>query len=483
MYHDEPPLRVKPAELEAIDACPASTGPGSRLTVAALDRWKAVRYALETALSNGGDVDRAVDDNASWLDPVQRDVVTQLVTNGVLMLGASDAAVEFDPEDNFVTIDFPDFNVECASYFQIVVRDPHDAATVERFKIRTGRIGTSSAEAAILLSGGGPDIRFADLMLRDGAIEPIELSSTEVEHTLERLHDIAGRDSNLRDRRPGRQCYLCDRIATCGQYPAPSGYRVGRHQRTVRISRSDVLRLDQCHRRVAWKAIYAIPADAGDDAGTGAIVGLLFHEILAEVLLSDDPDGTFSCMLDRVSPDDRVVMRELYDRHTTIESDHLPVDYGRTEYQVGATFILEGPDVDRDGNVKAGVPVAVVVIARTDAVGREPDRTPAVIEHRTGRTSDRIDDRETAIYALSTARLLGVDTVAVHQHSLGVPDAPECIRIVYDGDKLAAAQDLLMQVLSPVAEWDPVNALGPSYCVGEWCTGCAYRERCIEFRD
>ena len=483
MYSDEPPLRLKPAELESICDCPASAGGGSKLPRAALDRWVAVRYALETALANGGDVDAAVEDNAGWLDPVQRDLVTKLVTNGVLILGTSDAEVEFDPEVSVVTVEHPAVNVEFASHFQIIVTDPHDPSKVERLKIKTGRHGTQPSEAAVLLAGGEADVGFADLMLREGTIEPIELTPEDVERQIARLSELASRDRSRKVRVPGWLCYRCDRVATCGQYPAPDGYRVGRWQRTIRVSKSDVMRVDECQRRIAWKAIYGIPQDDGDEAGFAAAAGLLFHEILSEVLLSDDPDDMFAELVDRVSPNDRETMSLLYDRHTRIESTHVPVTYGLTEYQVGATLIMDGLDADRDGNVKDGAAVAVTVIARTDAVGREPDKTPAVIEHRTGKNSDRIDDRETAIYALSTARLLGVDTVAVHQHSLGAPGDPECIRIVYDAAALVEAEELLGQVLAPISLWDPVDATKPEYSVGEWCPGCPFQARCTTFRS
>ena len=466
-----------------MDECPASAGRGSQLPKAPLDRWIAVRYALETALTNGGDVDRAVDENAGWLDAVQRDLVTHLVSSGVSILGASDADVEFDPEDNVAIVDLPTLNIELASYFQIVVTDPRDPDRSEYLKIRTGREGTSQPEAAILLAGGEPGIAFGDLMLRDGTIEPVEMSEPEIDGEITRLREIARRERDLRSRVPGWQCYRCDRVATCGQYPTEGGSRVGSRQRTIRVSKSDVLRLDQCHRRVAWKVVYAMPKDSGEETGDAAAVGLLFHEILAEVLLSDDPETTFSELVTSVSPDDRDTMTALYARHKDIESAHVPVVYGRTEYPVGATFILEGLDADRDGNLIPGVAVAVTVIARTDAVGREPDDTPAVIEHRTGKTSDRIDERETAIYALSTARLLGVDSAAVHQHSLGAVGDPECIRILYDANGLAEAQELLTEILAPVALWDPVDATKPSYSVGEWCTGCPYQQRCTSFRD
>lgn len=482
MYHSEPPSKLKPNDLEAIEECPASVGPKSKMPRAALDRWLAVRYALEEALANGGDVDVAVDANADWLDPLQRELVAELVSNGVILLGTSDAEVLFDPDDNPVTVDHPDINAELVSYVQVDVTDPHDASKLERLKIKTGKQGTSPAEAAILLSGSDPGVSFADLMLRDGTIEPIERSDDERDKELERLFGLAVRERDLKDRRPGWQCYLCDRVARCGQYPAPAGYKVGTRQRTIRISKSDVLRLDECHRRIAWKALHVIPSDAGDEAGPGAAIGLLFHEAIANVLVADDQEAAFTEELDRVSPEDRPILETLFERHRQIEADHVAVQYKLTEYPVGATFILAGLDADRDGNVTDGASVAITVIARTDAVGRERDGTPAVIEHRTGKTSDRIDERETALYAVSVARLLDADSVAVHQHSLGGEDDPECLRIVYDDEALAKAEELLASVLAPIATWHPLDATDPVCKVGEWCTGCPYQERCERFR-
>jgi hypothetical protein len=483
MYNAEPPERLRVASLEALDACPASAFPGSRLPRATLDRWLAVHDALDAALSYGVAVERAVEDNAAWLDPIQRSIVADLVANGVSALGDSHAQIEFNPGDSPVVLPHPSLDAEYTSYFQIVVTSALDPSHVERFRIKTGRVGTSELEAAVLIEGDDVGATYADLMLSAGTIEPIELTGPELAVALERLYRLADSPRNRRDRTPGWVCYLCDRVARCGQYPTAIGITVGARQRTLRLSKSDVLEVDRCHRAVAWKVLHSIPKEIGDEAGPAVVTGLMFHEILAEVLLAVDQGAAFDRLLEQVSPDDRPVMRDLYSRHQQIESSHVPVRYGRTEYQVGATLVLEGLDSDRDGNVRDGAAVAVAVIARTDAVGREPDNTPAVIEHRTGKTSDRIDERETAMYALSTARLLGVDTVAVHQHSLGTDGDPECIRIVYDADALTRAEELLERVLAPVAGWDPIDACEPSYSVGEWCTRCPYAQRCSRFRD
>ncbi len=482
MYNDEPPERIRPADIDKREACPASIGGGSRLPTAAIDRWRAVLDALEAALANGGDVERAVLDNAAWLDPVQRAIVADLVSNGVLALAASDAEVQFEPEDGIVFVDHPSLNAEFASHFQIRVTDPRDSHNVEFLKVRTGRRGTDPLEASVVLTGGEPGVGYADLMLRDATIEPIELSAADLQRETARLYESNGVKGDPKDRRPGWQCYTCGRVATCGQYPPPPGYRVGRRQRTILLAKSDVLRLDQCQRRVAWKALYGIPKDTEEEAGPAAARGIRFHEILAEVLVSDDPDAAFAEALDRIPANERDEMVELYGRHRQIEASHVPVDVSLTEYQVGATFIVEGVSIDSRDNLMEGVPVAVTVICRTDAVGREPDATPAVVEHRTGATSDRIDERETALYAVSTARLVRADAVAVHQHALGTSGDPECIRILYDPQRLAGAEHMLTDMLAPVANWHPLDASQPDYTVGDWCSTCPYLSRCSLFR-
>ena len=79
------------------------------------------------------------------------------------------------------------------------------------------------------------------------------------------------------------------------------------------------------------------------------------------------------------------------------------VTYGRVEYEIGVTIPLRGRSATRNGEIREDQPVSIVVIARADAVGREADNTPAIIEHRTGKNSDRIDERDGAVRAVDSA--------------------------------------------------------------------------------
>jgi hypothetical protein len=289
---------------------------------------------------------------------------------------------------------------------------------------------------------------------------------------------LAVRPPNRGDRKPGWHCYFCDRIATCGQYPPEQGVRIGRWQRTILLTKTELLNLGQCHRRIAWKRLHSIPKDETPDDTAGAERGTRFHDLLAESLKADDPDATFRTLLDDLDAAHRPDMAALYERHSTIESEHVPVEYNFTEYQVGVTLTAPGIEVDSKGTLTPDKPIAVTIIARTDAVGRESDGTPAVVEHRTGKNSDRIDERETALYALAVARLVKSDTVAVHQHALDAAAGPRCERIVYTPETLAAATELLTDAIGSVVTWHPLDALKPTATPGEWCATCDYRFTC-----
>jgi hypothetical protein len=253
--------------------------------------------------------------------------------------------------------------------------------------------------------------------------------------------------------------------------------------RTVLLSKTDLLRIGVCHRRIAWKRLYQIPTDQDEgNESDAAHRGISFHDLIASALLTEDPSAAFEAGLLSVAPSEHKSIRFLWERHLRLEQLHEPVAYGRTEYQIGMTEVVNGIDVDRYGKLIDPTDVAVTVIARTDVVGRESDQTPAVVEHRTGVGAGVVDELEAALYALSAARLLAVDRVAVHFHALGLEAGPRCDRLEYDSDDLLKAQTLLVSVLTPAARWRPDDAINPQFSVGEWCRDCDFQARCGNYR-
>jgi hypothetical protein len=239
-----------------------------------------------------------------------------------------------------------------------------------------------------------------------------------------------------------------------------------------------------CERQVAWKRLYGIPDDeGGEDEGEYRSVGNTFHELIAPALLADDPAAAFEVSLLTLDPSEVATMRHLFACHQQLEGRHEhPIQYRAVEYQVGFTLTVPGLDVDRNDVVQQNRPVAVVLMGRADATGREPDGMPVVVEHRTGPGATQVDQLELDLYAVGAALLTGQQRAAVHLHQLGLPDGPVCVREVYDGDRIAEALERLVPAAELAAKWHPANATAPPYSVGDWCRWCSYRLRCENYR-
>src|SRR5690606_23552429 len=115
-------------------------------------------------------------------------------------------------------------------------------------------------------------------------------------------------------------------------------------------------------------------------------------------------------------------LRWLFDQHEAVWTTEVsPVTPTRTEYQFGATFVVEGAVLDRKGECVPG-PVAVTFMAATDVNGWESERVAAVVEHRTGNASSALP-YESDLYAVAAWHALAalgreVEGVAVHFHHL-----------------------------------------------------------------
>jgi len=483
IYNDRPEV-INLGVLRLQRECPASDGPGTALPRALLDRWIATADAC-ISWHNGTELDDIIREQFGAFDLVQRDICTSLLRRYVDLMGnrRHDAV---DLEGAWINIPHPDptTNAMVGAKYQWTLEGE---AGSELIKLRTGRYGSTPEETSVLLSGRDPEDSIVEVMLAPGTVEVLEMDPQTQASTLQGVYDFwdetRSAEWQANRRTPGFACYgFCNRPARCGQYPT-DGRIIGGNTRTVRVSKTSALELRDCHRRVAWKAVYQIPTDEGDDYDEAREWGRDFHALYAAALLQPDPTSAYKEAVLAVADDDEAQrLNRLWDRHLEIEAAHeSPITYRETEYAVGVTMETTGLAAYKR-EVVAGRPVAVVYIARADAVGRESDGTPAVVEIRTGAAIRETSQLELDIYALGAARLVNSDRVAVHLHRLGPADGPTCHRELYGPEQLSHAAQRLEDPTKTVASWDPHNTLHPSYTVDAWCSDCAFRSRCENYR-
>ena len=489
MTYGRPPLeKIDLRELDRIEVCPPARGPGSKTQGLTLERWKAVREATvrwhhDSMPTDAQSIERIEGDFFEGWDPVQRRVLSDLFAAYRRLFPRDATHVELDPVPG-VALHEPT-NRTIGVGVQVEVHGPSGA---QALRIKTGRAGTSATEAAAFYQ---PEEHRTLVDLRLAADDAVTIPPPE--DPVRVVEDVAHRwDRAVSTPRNGRvaglHCHSCARPARCGQYPVVGEGAVTRWTRTLLVSKSRLADAARCLRSAAWPAVYSIPKDDGDDDeydSAHLVVGNQFHRTVAAALVSDDPAALYETAMTAVSPSEVEDLRWLFDQHEAVwASDESPVRVARTEYQFGATFVVDGVTLDRRGRVGSG-DVAVTLMGVTDVNGWEDDRTAAVVEHRTGSASSALP-HEADLYAVSAWHALAalgrqVDGVAVHFHHLRA-DPAACDREFYPPDRIAEAEERLRAVAQELASLHPTDASSPRYSPGAWCEWCQWVGRCLPTR-
>ena len=459
--------------------CPASFGnlgrppPKANKNVPPLRRWQATWRALDAELSGGP----SPDPPEEQFDPVQAAIVAAQIKRAKPLLPASGRG-EID-------LDWPHLTVAIGSeelkvFFQFT-REGTDGR-LEMYKLKTGKIDeeTEFATAPEEIATVVTDPRFPDsleayeIRTADGEMIRLEMPKHEARAVLSKLEldyqQMASFDPD--EIVEGAHCSMCKVADLCMAFPRidPRSEKVTPRRPLpaafqLMISKSRLQEMDYCERRAAWRVLYSIPPDldyAYREASPGLEAGKKFHHLMARALLSDDPAGFFSKDLE---------METLYQQHLSLPCTP-GLDFKLTEFPLGLTVRFR---TDQHS-------VAVVLYGIADGVGREADGTPAIIDHKTGRSAEAIP-YEAELYALGAfLRLRQPPTVATHIHQLAIGKDPICERKVWDRDQMSELASQLVRVAETAAGWDLRDATSPPYRVGEWCGTCPFEQRCRSHR-
>ncbi|MGI9644605.1 MAG: PD-(D/E)XK nuclease family protein, partial [Ilumatobacteraceae bacterium] len=266
-------------------------------------------------------------------------------------------------------------------------------------------------------------------------------------------------------------------VPYCGAFPMLDGEgKPPTSSRLLVLSKTALATTLRCQRRAAWKHLHHLPEDdAPEEADNhGAGPGSAAHELLAELVLAPDPDAAMAELLDIVSPVDRAFAEEMALRHLRLEastSGH-PIVYRRSEVTAGVCFDMR--DV-------VDTPTVVAVLARLDAIGRDSEGTPVVVEHKTGRSAIEVEADLYAVVGWHLARRRDSPPgLAVHHHWLGTGQDASCEQSAYSPDEIAAATIRIRSIAAVAATWDPADASSPPPRAeyDSYCAACPYERRC-----
>lgn len=412
-----------------------------------------------------------VDRGAEEWDPVNAGWIRRLALTVERILDVETGSTVTVEPDSFGYVHEPTgMVVSVASQFSVTRPD----GTVDHYRLKTGRTRTDPTEAAILTLASGDGEQFFDLAAGPGTIEEIAPPGDPAGH-LETAFDTSPTlTSETGALRPGWWCTFCDRSAVCGAYPSDPPGAVRWSSEAITLTKTDLEALGSCERRVAWRRIHQIPRDDGTDIDEERPLarGRLFHDLLAEVQVSDDQDAALEAFLRRVPPSEIGDLQTLWDHHRRLLRDE-DIAVRRVEFPVGGSI--------RD---PAGSNRWATIVGFADATTVDADGVPVVIEVKTGGGPG--SEIEFDLYAMGIARWLTarnrtVERVRVHRHHVRRDGATCEVREYGPGD-IEDAVEHLTTLVAPVLSWPWDDPLAPDFAVDAWCVDCEFRTTCENFR-
>ncbi|CAN5840220.1 hypothetical protein BH23ACT5_BH23ACT5_12810 [soil metagenome] len=428
-----------------------------------LDRWTILRDLLVDAWANRDEpTEDLLERHLGSLSLLESSLIRRMYLNVTRMLPIPDEA-EVDTVGHSVSFDDTGEGITTSVHLTFTIT--HGDGSVERLRLKTGRTPSTPEEAAVVWTGAEEGESFTDLMAWPGELEPIEAPS-DAEERLRMLVESAP-VLHLSGVRPGRRCVWCERSAVCGAFPADRVVPV--NAQTINLTKTDIVGLGQCHRRVAWRRLYAVPRDDGDAAESSAAgsQGRLFHDMVQVAEGSDAPTAAAHDYLRGVSASEVADLAMMWETHRAMmEAEGLSVRL--TEFPVGFT-LLEGPNSDLSG---------VTLIAFVDLTARDGFDRPVAVELKTGGPGDT--GVEDDLYAVGMRRWVGSDVpLVVHRHQVR---SGTCEVVTVQPDEVVRAVERLQRRVLPVHDWDWENPLQPDFSVGAWCSTCEYRGTCEGYR-
>ncbi len=469
--YDQGPKRIRIDEVLLESKCPASRLPGRTTTPrSSLDRWKAVLDCITQWHVDGtpADVTRIERDLLGAFDQVQRALCSRAFRAWREHIGAVGVAT-FEPP-------WPSVTSEDGTHYlsaPMQVELTHEDGSIEHLKVKASS-PTSDEERAVITLAAEEDVDYLEILLEPGQVDALPIEPDRAEAIVAELFALAEVErARTAEYRPGFHCWRCRRVSVCARYPSlvdeppPSGTP------SVTLSKSTLAHLGQCPRRVAWKSLIHVPVPGEDDLGGPALaMGIGFHAAIAVALDDDDPTAVMDAHAQGLPASERADFLGLWDAHLALHrAEVAPVDVTVTELPIGCT----APASNGSG------PTAVTFLGIADAAGREPDGTPAVIEHRTTAARD-LPHLEQELYAVAGSRAVGAERIAVHHHWLRAPLEDACTRRVFEPEDLVEASRALLDAATTIASWSRDDAMSAPHRVGPWCDWCPYRSLCEQHR-
>lgn len=471
-------------QVKKISECHISNGKNNQLAAPKLNRWGDLNRAIIDWWNNDATEETSVriseQNNFQFYDPIQKKILSDLFKRFRELYPKKNIDFEFEyitkeaiKEINgeeygittHFTYEFADSNY--SEYIRLKTAHDPEPALIDRAIISKFQSNNENFITAALSKD--------DLIEIDMVENPDEI----IDKHFEILENYI---NNKQKRTPGNHCNFCNMSSTCGQFPLVSEGKVNNRVRQLKVSKTNLVKLNNCERRAAWNVQYGLPREDYLEFETESDA-TKFHKY-SQKLLVNSKDNLDLKNVDNfhevASDEDQVTRDKLFKKYKGLIlelQEYSNLEIKDSEYQLGFTCIADGVDLKNGKAVDKKV--ATVFMGKADLVGRV-DGVPLIIELKT-RPEIPEDLLESQLYALGASKLLKVDKVIV-LHIYSLDDKTTTKERRYEESELDSIKLKFEDIAIKTGSWLPYNALSPKYNIGDWCGFCEFKNTCSENR-
>ena len=471
-------------QVKKISECHISNGKNNQLAAPKLNRWADLNRAIIDWWNNDATEETSVriseQNNFQFYDPIQKKILSDLFKRFRELYPKKNIDFEFEyiTKEAIKEINGEEYGITTHFTYEFA-----DSDYSEYIRLKTAHDPEPALiDRAIISKFQSENEDFITAALSKDDLIEIDIIENPDEIIDKHFEILENYINNKQKRTPGNHCNFCNMSSTCGQFPLVSEGKVNNRVRQLKVSKTNLVKLNNCERRAAWNVQYGLPREDYLEFETESDA-TKFHKYSQKLLVNSKENldlNNIDNFHEVASDEDQVTRHNLFKKYQGLISElqeYSNLEIKDSEYQLGFTCIADGVDLKNGKAVDKKV--ATVFMGKADLVGRV-DGVPLIIELKT-RPEIPEDLLESQLYALGASKLLKVDEVIV-LHIYSLDDKTTSKERRYEESELDSIKLKFEDIAIKTGSWLPYNALSPKYNVGDWCSFCEFKNTCLENR-
>ena len=471
-------------QVKKISECHISNGKNNQLAAPKLNRWADLNRAIIDWWNNDATEETSVriseQNNFQFYDPIQKKILSDLFKRFRELYPKKNIDFEFEyiTKEAIKEINGEEYGITTHFTYEFA-----DSDYSEYIRLKTAHDPEPALiDRAIISKFQSENEDFITAALSKDDLIEIDMVENPDEIIDKHFEILENYINNKQKRTPGNHCNFCNMSSTCGQFPLVSEGKVNNRVRQLKVSKTNLVKLNNCERRAAWNVQYGLPREDYLEFETESDA-TKFHKYSQKLLVNSKENldlNNIDNFHEVASDEDQVTRHNLFKKYQGLISElqeYSNLEIKDSEYQLGFTCIADGVDLKNGKAVDKKV--ATVFMGKADLVGRV-DGVPLIIELKT-RPEIPEDLLESQLYALGASKLLKVDEVIV-LHIYSLDDKTTSKERRYEESELDSIKLKFEDIAIKTGSWLPYNALSPKYNVGDWCSFCEFKNTCLENR-